>query len=197
MINRLFGDTSFFAFLVYSAGQGIAAIVLIYLVKKRGLRFQDIGFNGRLNGKGAMLALAGWFIAFWLYYAVEKTVGLIGIDMFWNESEVFGLNSGWRLGIMIVATLVIAPLAEEMIYRGYVLKALLARFKTPLAAVLSSVIFASIHVGIGLGLAIYIFFGALILAWLYLKFRNIYACVLMHFLNNVVAYFLIPLIVSA
>ena len=151
LIERLFGDTALFAFLMYTVGQGVAALVLIYLVKKRGLGFGDIGFSGRLTGQGVILALVGWFIAFWLYYAVEKTVGLVGIEMFWNEAEFFGLASVWRAVVVVVATLIIAPLAEEMIYRGYVLQALLARFRTPVAAVLSALVFASIHVGIGLG----------------------------------------------
>lgn len=196
MIERLFGDTAQFAFLVYTVGQGVAALVLIRLAKRRGLGFRDIGFSGRLTGQGAILALAGWFIAFWLYYAVEMIAGLVGIDMFWNESEFFALNSAWRVVVVVAATLIIAPLAEEMIFRGYVLQALLARLRTPAAAVLSALVFASIHIGIGLGLTIYIFLGALILAWLYIKFRNVYACVLMHLMNNVVAYIVIPLMLS-
>ena len=196
LIERLFGGTALFAFLMYTAGQGVAALVLIYLVKRRSLGFRDIGFSGRLTGQGAIQALVGWFIAFWLYYAVEKIVGLVGIEMFWNEAEFFALDSVWRVVVVVVATLIVAPLAEEMIYRGYVLQALLARVKTPVAAILSALIFASIHVGIGLGLAIYIFLGGLILAYLYVKFRNVYACVLMHFMNNVVAYVVIPLMVS-
>jgi len=115
--------------------------------------------------------------------------------MFWNEAGFFGLDSAGRVVVVVIATLVVAPLAEEMIYRGYVLQALLARMRTPVAAVLSALIFASIHIGIGPGLAVYIFLGALILAYLYVRFRNIYACVLMHLLNNVVAYIVIPLVV--
>jgi membrane protease YdiL (CAAX protease family) len=93
--------------------------------------------------------------------------------------------------------LVVAPIAEEIIYRGYILQALLARFSPLTAAVLSSLIFASVHVAIGPGMVIYLFLGALIPAFLYIRFRSIYPCVLMHFLNNVVAYVVIPLVVGS
>lgn len=195
MIERLFGDTGRFAFLVYTVGQGVAALLLILLVKRRGLSIRDIGFRGRLTMQAALHAVGGWFVAFWLYYAIEKLLGLVGIPMFWNQGDFLRLDSPTRLLIVVVATLVVAPLAEEMIYRGYVLQALLERTRAPVAAVLSALVFASIHVGIGLGLAVYIFFGALILAYLYIKFRNVYACVLLHLMNNAVAYLVIPLLV--
>jgi len=194
LIERLFGSTSTFAFFIYTAGQAVAALLLIVLVRRQGLGLRDIGFCGRPGRKDILYALGGWFVAFWLYYLVERALGLAGIRMFWNEAGFFGLDSAGRVVIVVIATLVVAPLAEEMIYRGYVLQALLARMRTPAAATLSALIFASIHIGIGPGLAVYIFLGALILAYLYVRFRNIYACVLMHLLNNVVAYLVIPLV---
>lgn len=197
LIERLFGSTSTFAFFTYTVGQGLAALALIALARRRGLGFRDIGFKGRLTRQGIVYALGGWFVAFWLYYVVEKALGLAGIGMFWNEAAFFALDSAGRVVVVVVATLVVAPLAEEMIYRGYVLEALLGRLRTPAAVALSALIFASIHIGIGLGLAVYIFLGALILAYLYVRFRNIYPCVVMHLLNNVVAYLVIPLVVGA
>lgn len=195
IIETLFGDTGRFAFLIYTVGQGAAALILILLVKRRGLSLRDLGLRGSLTKQGVLYAAGGWFVAFWLYYIVEKLLGLAGIRMFWNESDFLALDSAPRVVIVVIATLVVAPLAEELIYRGYVLRALLERMRAPVAAVLSALVFSSIHIGIGLGLAVYIFLGGLILAYLYLKFRNVYACVLMHLLNNIVAYIVIPLVV--
>jgi membrane protease YdiL (CAAX protease family) len=195
VIERLFGDTGCFAFLVYTVGQGIAAIVLVLLVKRRGLNLRILGFRGSLTIQMVLYAVGGWFVAFWLYYIVEKLLGIAGIRMFWNESDYLALDSPSRIVIVVIATLVVAPLAEELIYRGYVLQALLDRMRAPVAAVLSALVFSSIHLGIGLGLAVYIFLGGLILAYLYMKFQNVYACVLMHLLNNIVAYIVIPLVV--
>lgn len=195
MIERLFGDTGRFAFLIYTVGQGVAAIALTALAKSRGVGVRDLGFRRGLTKKGALFAVGGWFTAFWLYYLIEKLAGLVGIDMFWNESNFLALDSPWKVAIVIVATLIVAPLAEEMVYRGYVLQALLERVRAPSAAVLSALVFSSIHIGIGIGLAVYTFFGALLLAYLYVKFKSVYPCVLMHLMNNIVAYIVIPLVV--
>jgi len=163
-------------------------------VKSKGLGLFDLGFRDRLTKQGVLYAAGGWFVAFLLYCVVERLLGLAGIEMCWNESEFLALDSPSQVFIVVIATLVVAPVAEELIYRGYVLQAMLVRMRVPVAAVLSALVFSSIHIGIGLGLAVYIFLGGLILAYIYLRFRNVYACVLMHLINNIVAYIVIPLV---
>jgi hypothetical protein len=196
LIEARFGDVPLFAFAAYTIGLIVALLVLRYLLSQRHLGWRDVGLTGGLSGRAVLYAFGGWFVAFFLYYLVETSLARFGIRMFWNEGDFFGLDTTWRVIGISLATLVIAPIAEEIIYRGYVLQALLAKFSPPMAAVLSSLIFASIHIGIGPGMVVYLFLGALIPAFLYIKFRNIYPCVLMHFLNNVVAYVVIPLAVG-
>ena len=196
-IERLFGDSALFAFLVYTAGLVFALLVLRRLLRRSGFGWRDVGLRGRLTGRGALFAVGGWFVAFWLYYLVEKTTGAVGLRMFWNEEAFFGLHSVARVIGIGLSTLVIAPVAEEIIYRGYLIPAIRAKAGTALAVLLSSLIFASVHIGIGPGMAIYIFLGAFIPAYLFLRFDNIYPCILMHLINNMVAYFVIPLAVGA
>jgi hypothetical protein len=195
LITELFGGTATFALLVYTFGQGAAALVLVFLMRRRGLGLGDLGFTGRLTRAGALYAVGGWFVAFLLYYLVQRALGLIGIRMFWNEGEFFALDSAWRVAIVVVSTVIVAPVAEELIYRGYVLEALLSRLGKPVASLLSALVFASIHIGVGPGLALHTFLGGLILAFLYVRFRTVYPCVLMHLINNIVAYILIPVTV--
>ncbi|MDX2411092.1 MAG: type II CAAX endopeptidase family protein [Woeseiaceae bacterium] len=196
LIQARFGDVPLFAFATYTIGLIVALFILRYLLSRRHLGWRNVGVTGGLSGRAVLYAFGGWFVAFFLYYLVETILARFGVRMFWNEGDFFGLDTTWRVIGICLATLVIAPIAEEIIYRGYVLQALLAKFSPLLAAVLSSLVFASIHIGIGPGMVIYLFFGALIPAFLFIKFRSIYPCVLMHFLNNLVAYIVIPLVVG-
>ncbi len=196
MIEARFGDVPLFAFAVYTIGLLVALLVLRYLLSRRQLGWRNVGVTGRLSSKSVLYAFIGWLVAFFLYYIVETSITRVGIKMFWNEGDFFGLDTPWRVVGICLATLVIAPIAEEILYRGYVLQALLAKFSTTLAALLSALIFASIHIGIGPGMVVYLFLGGLIPAYLYIRFRSIYPCVLMHFLNNIVAYVVIPLVVG-
>ncbi len=196
LIKARFGDVSLFAFAAYTIGLIVATLILRYLLGKRHLGWSDVGVTGGLSGRAVLYAFGGWLVAFFLYYFVEVTLTRIGVKMFWNEGEFFRLDTTWRVVGIGLATLVVAPVAEEILYRGYILQALLARFSPLTAAVLSSLIFASIHIAIGPGMIVYLFLGALIPAFLYIRFKSIYPCVIMHFMNNVVAYIIIPLVVG-
>jgi len=173
LIEALFGDVPLFAFSTYTIGLIVALLVLGYLLSQRQLGWRDVGLSGGLSGRAALCAFVGWLIAFFLYYLVETTLTRFGVRMFWNEGDLFGLDTIWRVIGICLSTLVIAPIAEEIIYRGYVLKALLTKFSTPTAVILSSLIFASIHIGIGPGMVVYLFLGALIPAFLY---TLVYSC---------------------
>lgn len=194
LIEKLFGNVALFAFVTYGIGLVIAVVVLFILLKRRYLGWQDVGFSCHLTRQAILYAIIGWFVSFWLYYLMDNVLGYIGIRMFWNESNFFGYDSIPGFIIIAIVAVIVSPIAEEIIYRGYMLPALLTKFKPAMAITLSGLIFASVHIGIGLGLAIYIFMGALILAYLYFKFENIYSCILMHILNNLVAFIFIPLL---
>ncbi|MFH1312010.1 MAG: type II CAAX endopeptidase family protein [Candidatus Eisenbacteria bacterium] len=196
IIEARFGDVPLFAFAVYTIGLLVALLVLRYLLSRRQLGWRNVGVTGGLSSKSVLYAFIGWLVGFFLYYIVEISLTRIGIRMFWNEGDFFGLDTPWRVIGICFATLVIAPIAEEILYRGYVLQALLAKFSTTLAVLLSALIFASIHIGIGPWMVVYLFLGALIPAYLFIRFRSIYPCVLMHFLNNIVAYVVIPMVVG-
>lgn len=57
-----------------------------------------------------------------------------------------------------------------------------------------NLLFALYHGAIGPGLVLYIFLWSFFPALLYLRYRSIYPCILMHFLNNVWVDLLVPLL---
>jgi membrane protease YdiL (CAAX protease family) len=193
-IARTFGETAVFAIMMWIVGTMIAVLILGVLLRRNGLGREDIGLKGRLTKKAGFYALLGWFVAFWLFYIVQVVGESVGIGMFWRESRLIRPDSPLDWATILLGPVLIASVAEEIIYRGYVLGALLPRLSTRRAVTLSALIFASVHVAFGPGMMVYIFLGAFIPAYLYVKFENIYPCILMHFLNNVVAYVVIPLV---
>lgn len=94
----------------------------------------------------------------------------------------------WQMVLTIVALVVLAPLGEELLFRGLLLRALVRRFRFWPAALISSVLFAAAHADsyvlwpravslVGTGLA---------LAWLY-RWRGYWASVTAHATVNSVA----------
>jgi membrane protease YdiL (CAAX protease family) len=91
---------------------------------------------------------------------------------------------------LFVGSVVVAPVAEEILYRGLLFGTLLERGQGPLLAGLGSlVVFAAIHVftaGVG-GVINAVLLGAL-LTWLRLRFDSLVGAWLLHVLNNLLEF---------
>ncbi len=104
----------------------------------------------------------------------------------WVESE-FDMILGNRWGYLVIGLL--APLAEEIVFRGAILKALLqSRLSTSGAIILSAVLFALVH-GNPAQMPHALIVGVL-LGWMYWRTGSILPSVAFHWVNNSVAYVL-------
>jgi membrane protease YdiL (CAAX protease family) len=84
----------------------------------------------------------------------------------------------------ILATILVSPISEELIFRGVFLNRLKLIVPTTFAVLISSLLFASLH-GFGSIFAAFIF--GICVALLYLKTENILVPIAAHFLNNLFA----------
>jgi membrane protease YdiL (CAAX protease family) len=81
-----------------------------------------------------------------------------------------------------VTVCIVAPLVEEMLFRGILLRSFLLQYTRGRAFVYSAVLFGFAHLNIyqfAVG-----FFGGLCLAWLYERTRSLWPCVLSHAAYN-------------
>jgi len=84
-----------------------------------------------------------------------------------------------------IAVVLVAPFFEELLFRGIILRGLLARMSAPKAVVVSSLLFGAMHANI-YQLVDAGTFG-LVLGWLYLRFRSTLPCILLHGVTNALA----------
>ena len=101
----------------------------------------------------------------------------------WNRAA----NADWRSTvILLISAMTVAPLTEELFFRGLVFN-WLKRFLHPLAAmVLQATVFALLHPFDDFHLAVVFVFG-LALAALYQWRKTLLAPILLHSMQNVVA----------
>ncbi len=92
------------------------------------------------------------------------------------------LTSENNLLSRIFLLVMVAPLTEELLFRGIVLRGLLSRYRPAAAVVLSALLFAVMHC------SPWQFFSPLILGilfgWFYLRTGSLGLCILAHALNN-------------
>jgi len=83
---------------------------------------------------------------------------------------------------MAIVLVVVAPLTEELLFRGLILHGLLKRYGTVLAVLLPTLLFTLVHVNP------YQFASAIImgvfLAWLFVRTRSLWPCIIAHTLFN-------------
>jgi membrane protease YdiL (CAAX protease family) len=95
-------------------------------------------------------------------------------------------------GHMLAALLVVAPIVEEIFFRGFLLNMWIAKMGARAAVLLTAVIFAAAHL-VQPGS----FFLGLVAAVFYVETRNLLVPMVFHFLNNLIAVLVQALITSA
>ncbi len=104
-----------------------------------------------------------------------------------EEVEEIG-TAPWQVALTVLAVVVLAPLGEELLFRGLLLRALVRRVRFWAAAAISSLLFAAAHADAYLiwPRALALVLTGLVLAWLY-RWRGYCASVTAHATVNVVA----------
>ena len=84
--------------------------------------------------------------------------------------------------ILIITVTIIAPVYEEVIFRGILLKGMASKINPIVALVVSALFFALVHLNIPQGINAFLL--GLIIGAIYLDTGSIYLCIFAHFLNN-------------
>jgi membrane protease YdiL (CAAX protease family) len=133
----------------------------------------------------------GWtFAVLGAYYAGAIIFSAIVLK---PEQEDIGkelgvCNPGIGIAIWaVVAIVVLAPVCEELFFRGFFYAGLRTRWSLWPSALLSGVVFGLVHAPTGPTAAIPLAGLGVGLAWLYNKTDSIWPCMLAHFLNNALA----------
>ncbi|MFC4077194.1 CPBP family intramembrane glutamic endopeptidase [Salinithrix halophila] len=106
----------------------------------------------------------------------------------WREDSISkgidnALKAGWVAVFGQMALIgIIGPIAEEVVFRGLLMNALMKRGWVVLSIVLSSLVFALFHADITFLAPLFIL--GMILGTLYAVFRNLWAPILFHIVNN-------------
>ena len=132
-----------------------------------------------------------WFVLFW---CVMAALGAL-VPSAWLQEQMpelpnivegeFDMIIQNRWGYLVVGLL--APLAEEMVFRGAVLRSLLRWKENPwVGIVISALLFALIHMNPAQ--MPHAFLIGLLLGWMYWRTDSIVPGVVYHWVNNTVAY---------
>ena len=145
------------------------------------------------------LATRPWGVVFWV---ILLSFGLIIPTMWLQEElhlempkemeELFTSVCSTPYGYFTLA--VLAPWAEEVVFRGAILRKLLEIFSHQMhwvAIVISAIIFGAVHMNMAQGVNAFVL--GLLLGWMFYRTGSIFPGIVLHWANNTIAYILVRL----
>lgn len=155
------------------------------------LRPRAIAFAMPLLGTQRLKALrvgVGWGIVAWVgasvvTYAIVLLLERLGLEPDQQAAErAIGFLEPW---LVVVAVVIVAPIAEEVFFRGVAFNAWLRERGRRFAYIGSAALFAAIHVSLVSLLPIFLL--GLALGWVYRRTRSLVAPIAMHATFNAIS----------
>jgi membrane protease YdiL (CAAX protease family) len=204
-LQAMLGDTSQLLRLVGADGLFVtllatnSAFLLIPIVRVRLIRREplaEIGFRAERPLRLTLIGIGVGVLSLFVNGALSALFQSIGITP--DQSSQFPIFQGDYTGqlLFFIGAAIVAPIGEEVLFRGYVFNAIRQTFGArnwgvPLAYALSALLFAGVHsleVSQGLiGLLVPLFAIGLLLAWTMHSTGSLLPCIIAHAINNGVA----------
>ncbi|RJQ31351.1 MAG: CPBP family intramembrane metalloprotease [Actinobacteria bacterium] len=183
----------FFYLAIYTV---VLLAVLYYLRVKYHTGVRSLGFNKLkiISSFFLDLGLMAIFVIATIFYQVILRVFNIKIPS--QEAELLKLF-GTKLSSLIllfVITVVIAPIVEEMFFRGFLYQAIKSDYGISKAMWVSAIVFALFHFSMLVVLPLFILIGVM-LAFVYERYKSLWASIMLHAMNNFVSFLAIYFLV--
>lgn len=143
-------------------------------------------FKNRLDSKLSLLFYIVFFIG--AYFVLNFLGGILEKFIPANDAINSVFTQGFNNWLGIVAIVVLAPIFEELLFRGVILRGFLKNYSVWLSIIMSALLFGIFHFN-PLQSIIAAFLG-LALGWIFVKTGSLWVCILIHALNNGLSTFL-------
>ncbi|GAB7019026.1 CPBP family intramembrane glutamic endopeptidase [Halostagnicola bangensis] len=179
---------------------GSSAIALALAVALLWWRFDEAERRAAFPLRRPTRAELGWTVVFFplglgAFLGGEWVAGLLGFEM--EPFYAYDLTDPLTFAGVVLGAVVVAPVAEELLFRGALISSLGDRGWSPIAAGIGSIaVFAGYHVfGLGIAGVFAIAAWAIFPTILRIRFDNLAGAWLLHLLNNVYAYVIVTLFI--
>lgn len=171
---------------------------LVFLLRRTiGVRLVDLGFKPRLTRGDGLATIAFAAAGIGLFIGLDRAFALTNLSMPIME---YHITSAGDIGILVLYATITAPICEEFFFRAYGISCIFAlTHRRWLAILISLIAFGGIHL-FSFGLRGFLEIG---LIWgilpttLYLWRKNIYPAIIMHSINTLFFYVLVPLYIPS
>lgn len=168
----------------------IFIIGIPWLIKKSPTSLEDIGITRLPSWTDILLSPAGLIIYVLISVLLSVVFAIIFPSIDLNQAQETGfdnLSRNYEYYLAFVALVVLAPVAEEVIFRGYLYGKLKKYVPIWVAIIMTSIVFGAVHGA--WNLAIDTFALSVIMCLLREITGNIWSSILLHMIKNGIAYY--------
>lgn len=188
-------DATLFTTIANAVVYTLALAIIIgvpWLIKRVRTSREELGAHRIIEWRDILWAIAGFLAYFILTLVVGIVARLLIPGADYDQDQDIGFNqlvTNWQFILTFVSLVVVAPIAEELIFRGYLLGKLLRHVPVWLAIVLSAALFAVAHGQFNVALDTFAL--GIVLAFVRVKSGSVWPSVLIHAIKNAVAFYLL------
>jgi len=179
--------------------EGFVLLMIRWLLKVKKSSFKEIGLVWPTI-KDVGMAIVGFGVYFLMYLLIATAAKLIFPGLNFEQEQQIGFETAranWELILVFFSLVIMPPLVEEILARGFLYTGLKTKWPKWAAVVVTSVMFAMAHLQFGSGApllwvaAIDTFTLSLVLIYLREKSGNLGAPIVLHMLKNGLAFALL------
>jgi membrane protease YdiL (CAAX protease family) len=166
-------------------------ILWIYFVEQR--TFASIGWK-KITIKTVFAGIGLGLVAFILFGISNVVIQAIGLELNQEVGELFASQP--FLVLMLISLR--AAVVEEVLYRGYAFERINELTKSKwVAALVPVMIFMLMHLSWGIGHLLFVFFAGGLFMLVYISKRNLGLVMIAHFVTDVIAMLVLPLMLGS
>ena len=176
------------SFVLDLVGVVLGLLLVAGFIRHYGVSWQTLGWH-----KVGLFKTLGYLIGIMVIFLILAQVALIVVELLvpgFNanqpQTNEFTKGISTHRNLALIALVLLPPIFEETIFRGFIFPALSKRTGVIGGAILSSIIFGAAHGQPNL--FVYTSILGLLLCFMYFKLRSIIPGILLHMLNNYLAF---------
>lgn len=166
---------------VLSYALSMALTIIGALIYRKLRRGKGKVFRLSMRGFNPMLILWGFVLVLITGIVIEPVLNLFP-ESFLDLLNQMGANGGWSVLMLAI----LAPVMEEVLFRGILLESVREKYSSGRAIVVSALMFGVIHVIPQQ--VVNAFVIGLILGFIYVRTDSLWPVIIIHALNNAMAY---------
>ena len=187
-----FGNQPINEIVSYAVTVIVEVALLRWILQKYQLGWRALGLKKFRFWRAARL-IVGFYILFSiLIYGIFALISAYVPAINVAQTQQTGFNNAHgpiELAAGFIVIVLLAPILEEMFFRGLLYPALTKRFNLIGGAIISSAIFGLLH--FQANISIYTFVLGLFLCYLYYKLKSTVPGMALHMLNNLIAFLIL------